>query len=146
MGQTHDHPADEQRASLIADELERVDGVRPGRDPPGRKHRKMASNPFHFFRGSAQLFYTDLKQGVLVLPKGITEWVKPTAVVGDCHMANFGFVTEKGSHGSLVVFVPNDFDDACIGHAAWDLTRYLTSIFLASHFAHGILDGRYETC
>ena len=136
---------DDQRAILIADELERVDGVRPGRDAPGRKHRKMASNPFHFYRGSAQLFYTDLKEGVLLLPEGITHWVKPTAVVGDCHIANFGFVTEKGSHGSLVVFVPNDFDDACIGHAAWDLTRFLTSIFLASHFAHGILDSRYHT-
>ncbi|NDW05718.1 DUF2252 family protein [Jiella pacifica] len=136
---------DERRARLIADELERVDGVRPGRDTPGRKHRKMASNPFHFYRGSAQIFYTDLKEGVLLLPAGITEWVKPTAVVGDCHMANFGFVTEKGSHGNLVVFVPNDFDDACIGHAAWDLTRFLASIFLASDFAHGILDGRYET-
>ncbi|MCE7027386.1 DUF2252 family protein [Jiella avicenniae] len=136
---------DERRAQLIADELERVDGVRPGRDEPGRKHRKMASSPFHFYRGSAQIFYTDLKEGVLLLPAGITEWVKPTAVIGDCHMANFGFVTEKGSHGNLVVFVPNDFDDACIGHAAWDLTRFLASIFLASDFAHGILDGRYET-
>lgn len=136
---------DQARATLIADELERVDGTRPGRDEPGRKHRKMASNPFHFYRGSAQLFYTDLKEGVLCLPKGITEWVKPTAIVGDCHMANFGFVTEKGSHGDLVVFVPNDFDDACIGHAAFDLARFLTSIFLSCHFAHGILDGAFET-
>ncbi|MAU98834.1 MAG: hypothetical protein CMP81_23620 [Fulvimarina sp.] len=133
------------RTNLIADELERVDGRRPGRDAPERKHRKMASNPFHFYRGSAQIFYTDLKDGLLCLPEGMTQWVKPTAVVGDCHMANFGFVTEKGSHGGLVVFVPNDFDDACIGHAAWDLARFLTSIFLASHYAHGILDGRYET-
>ena len=77
---------DERRARLIADELERVDGVRPGRDTPGRKHRKMASNPFHFYRGSAQIFYTDLKEGVLLLPAGITEWVKPTAVVGDCEL------------------------------------------------------------
>ena len=137
--------SDETRSTLIADELERVDGVRPGRDEPGRKHRKMASNPFHFYRGSAQLFYTDLKEGVLRLPLGMTDWVKPTAIIGDCHMANFGFVTEKGSHGGLVVFVPNDFDDACIGHAAWDLARFLTSIYLASHYAHGILDGAYET-
>ncbi|MBO0664084.1 DUF2252 domain-containing protein [Jiella sp. MQZ9-1] len=140
MDQTDDH-----RLALIADELERIDGARPGRDALGRKHRKMASNPFHFFRGSAQIFYTDLKQGVLSLPHGFTRWVKPTAIIGDCHMANFGFVTEKGSHGGLVVFVPNDFDDACIGHAAWDLARFVTSIFLACHYAHGILDGRYET-
>ncbi|MCQ0988554.1 DUF2252 family protein [Jiella marina] len=136
---THD------RTELIASELERIDGARPGRDAPGRKHRKMEGNPFHFFRGSAQLFYTDLHDGVLTLPKGFTDWVKPTAIMGDCHMSNFGFVTEKGLHGNLIVFVPNDFDDACIGHAVWDIARYLTSIFLASHYAHGVLDGQYET-
>ena len=138
-----DHPLI-ARSAQIADELERVDGSRPGRDDPDRKHRKMAENPFRFFRGAAQLFYADLAHGVLNLPGPFIENARLTAIIGDCHMANFGFVTEKGSHGSHIIFTPNDFDDACVGHAAWDLARFVTSIFLAVEFSQGILDRRYE--
>ncbi|WP_420933035.1 DUF2252 family protein [Alteromonas sp. A081] len=41
-------------------------------------------------------------------------------------MSNFGFLTEKGSHGDTVIFTSNDFDDACVGRAHWDIIRLLT--------------------
>lgn len=133
------------RATLIADELERVDRVRPGAGDTTRKHRKMAANPFRFFRGAAQLFYGDLARGVMRIPDPFVGTVRLTAIIGDCHLANFGFVSEKGSHGRHIIFSPDDFDDACIGHAGWDLARFVTSIFLAREYAHGILEGHYET-
>ncbi|MCB8840052.1 DUF2252 family protein [Aurantimonas sp. VKM B-3413] len=136
---------DKDRADRIAHELHRVDGARPGVGEPDRKHAKMAADPFHFFRGSAQLFYADLKEGTLSLPGPLVETVTPTAVIGDCHMANFGFMTEKGSHGSTIIFAPDDFDDACIGTAGWDLLRFLVSIFLAVDLSRGVVEGRYAT-
>ncbi|MCK5932848.1 MAG: DUF2252 family protein [Fulvimarina manganoxydans] len=132
-----------ERRELIAAELHRVDGDHPAKGERTRKHSKMASDPFRFLRGSAQLFYKDLYTGVLSLPAPFIEAVKLTGIMGDCHLANFGFVTEKGSGGGLIVFAPNDFDDACLGHAGWDLCRYVVSLFLAVDYAHGILDGRY---
>lgn len=105
----------------------------------------MAENPYRFMRGTAQLFYTDLEQGNVSLPLPFIDTARQTAVLGDCHMANFGFVTEKGSHGRHIVFGPDDFDEACIGMAGWDLTRFLTSMFLGCELAHGILEKRYAT-
>lgn len=131
------------RRTLIEKEICRVDGVSPGQREPLPKHRKMAANPFRFLRGAAQIYYSDLKSGTFSLPAGLCESVKMTAILGDCHLANFGFVTEKGSHGGSIIFTPNDFDDACIGHAAWDLARFAASVFLAADFARGLLDGRY---
>lgn len=136
---------DECRTRLISDEIERVDGVRPGSGAPTRKHAKMALNPFRFLRGAAQLYYTDLAQGAVTLPVPFVDTARKTAILGDCHMANFGFVTEKGSGGEHIFFGPDDFDEACIGRAGWDLLRFLTSHFLSRDLALGILDGRYET-
>ena len=132
----------ERRAQILA-ELSRLDGATPGQETTIGKHRRMAENPFRFLRGSAQLFYFDLAGGVLQLPGALTEAVPLTTVMGDCHISNFGFMTEEGSHGDDVVFAPNDFDDACIGHAAWDLLRYCSSLFLASDFVAGVNQGRY---
>ena len=133
------------RAEFIANEIERVDGVRPGSGPASRKHAKMAENPFRFLRGAAQLFYTDLSRGYVTLPLPFVAMARKTAVLGDCHMANFGFVTEKGSHGENIFFGPDDFDEACIGIAGWDLLRFLTSLFLSCDLAHGILEERYTS-
>lgn len=116
-----------ERETLLASEIERVDGVAPAQGI--EKHKKMASSPFVFFRGSAQLFYADLAKGVIKLPDPLLK-LPLTNIMGDCHTANFGFITEEGSHSGSVIFCPNDFDDACIGHASWDLLRYATSLFL----------------
>ncbi|MEC8296904.1 MAG: DUF2252 family protein, partial [Pseudomonadota bacterium] len=71
------------------------------------------------------------------------ETVPLTSVMGDCHTSNFGFLTEEGSHGDTVIFSPNDFDDACVGKAHWDVLRYLTSLHLAQIHCLGTVDGKY---
>ena len=129
-----------ERQQLIHQELERVDHQDPALGCA--KHIKMASNPFVFLRGSAQLFYADLAKGNLKLPEALL--APPlTTIMGDCHTSNFGFLSEEGAHGESVIFAPNDFDDACVGHAAWDLARFCTSLALCVDFAEGTLAGRY---
>ncbi|WP_109806523.1 DUF2252 family protein [Sphingosinithalassobacter portus] len=136
---------DGERSAWIAAEIARVDGIAPDAGSHSAKHAKMARNPYCFLRGSAQLIYGDLASGALHLPQGLTHPALYSAVVGDCHMSNFGFVTEKGSHGRHIIFGPDDFDDACIGPAAWDLARFVTSLFLSCELAAGIAEGRYTT-
>lgn len=131
-----------KRIQLIRDELSRVDGQVP--EAGLAKHHKMATNPFVFLRGSAQLFYADLASGVLSLPKAM-EKLPLTTIMGDCHTSNFGFLSEEGSHGDSVIFAPNDFDDACIGHAGWDLARFCTSLVLCADYAQGLVAGRYTS-
>ena len=132
--------AAQARQQLIHQELKRVDHHDPGTGCA--KHIKMASNPFVFLRGSAQLFYADLAKGTLTLPEKLLN-VPLTTIMGDCHTSNFGFLSEEGAHGESVIFTPNDFDDACVGHAAWDLARFCTSLALCTDFAEGVLAGRY---
>jgi hypothetical protein len=139
------HPESTPRRDLIRAEFSRVDGVDPGAGQPIDKHRKMAASPLRFLRGSAQLYYADLAGGALRLPLALLSRVPPTRVMGDCHVSNFGFLTEEGSHGGTVVFCPNDYDDACMGHAAWDLARYITSLVLAADYCRGVLAGRYRS-
>jgi hypothetical protein len=130
------------RIDLLRAELKRIDGKLPGSGLA--KHKKMAASPFVFFRGSAQLFYADLCHGTLSLPSAATS-LPLTTVMGDCHTSNFGFLTEEGSHGDQVIFSPNDFDDACIGHAAWDWLRFAASLFLCVEHCQGIAAGKIPT-
>jgi uncharacterized protein (DUF2252 family) len=139
------HPDSAARRDLIRSELCRVDGSDPTAGAAIAKHRKMAASPLRFLRGSVQLYYADLASGALQLPPALLSRVPPTTVMGDCHVSNFGFLTEEGSHGDTVVFCPNDYDDACLGHAAWDLARYITSLVLAADYCRGVLVGRYRS-
>ncbi|GGY55465.1 hypothetical protein GCM10011297_30280 [Bacterioplanes sanyensis] len=120
--------------------MQRVDGVAPGNGLG--KHQKMATSPFYLLRGSAGQFYQDLADGVISLPEALMHWPL-TLVQGDCHVSNFGFFSEEGSHGDCIVFAPNDFDDACYGHAGWDLLRFATSLVLAVDHCQGTLNGDY---
>ncbi|GAA6150922.1 DUF2252 family protein [Pseudoteredinibacter isoporae] len=104
------------------------------------KHYKMSSSPFIFFRGSASLFYQDLASGLLQVPKPLQS-LPLTTIMGDCHSSNFGFLSEEGSHSSDIIFSPNDFDDACIGHASWDLLRFCCSLFLCAAHCQAISRG-----
>jgi uncharacterized protein (DUF2252 family) len=99
-----------------------------------RKYLKMAESPWHFFRGSAELFYADIINGPLqeLSPNELKQQVT-TTIVGDCHLSNFGFFTEESAHGDNVIFACNDFDDACVGFPSWDLTRFLISLHITSH-------------
>ncbi len=88
------------------------------------KYRKMAADPFAFYRGSACLFYFD------VTSKN-DEWVDERCgsiwVHGDLHAENFGIY--MNSEGRLT-FDINDFDEAYVGHYTWDLKRFVASLAL----------------
>ncbi len=86
------------------------------------KYRAMAKDPFYFLRGTAHLFYDDLV-AANALPGQPFTWV-----CGDLHLENFG--SYKGDN-RLVYFDINDFDEACLAPASWELARMATSIFVA---------------
>ena len=130
------------RKTLLTEHLQKIDGASPT-EKLG-KHIKMASSPFLFFRGSAQLFYRDLKNKVLALPDALLQ-LPQTTIMGDCHTSNFGFITEEGSHGDKVIFTVNDFDDACIGHGVWDLSRYISSLFICTDHCQKITQGKISS-
>jgi uncharacterized protein (DUF2252 family) len=91
------------------------------------KFRKMAADPFAFYRGSACLFYADMEQ----LHDRFAEDDKASRIWihGDLHVENFG--TYMNAEGMLV-FDVNDFDEAYVGHFSWDLRRFLASLTLMS--------------
>ncbi|MCF2856037.1 DUF2252 domain-containing protein [Pseudoalteromonas sp. SMS1] len=128
------------REKVLSKYFKRHDGCEPSSTLA--KHEKMASSPFHFFRGSAPLMYQDIFDGEIVLPEDAYE-IPVTTIMGDCHASNFGFLSEEGSHGETLVFTPNDFDDACVGHAVWDMFRFLVSLHLAQQ-AGQLLQARSE--
>lgn len=133
------------RIKQIQQALHRADGNCPGIDDSCEKHQKMAANPFRFFRGSANLFYDDIANHRLSIPDDLNHLVPLTMVQGDCHLSNFGFFTEEGSHGDQVIFSLNDFDDACVGNMSWDLVRFITSLLLSQEYCEGIINGRYHS-
>ncbi len=86
-----------------------------------RKFRKMAADPFAFYRGSAHLFYADMDSlgDDFADKKTSRVWIQ-----GDLHAENFG--TYMSSDGVLL-FDVNDFDEAYLGHFTWDLRRFAAS-------------------
>ncbi|PXY20768.1 DUF2252 domain-containing protein [Prauserella muralis] len=88
------------------------------------KFRKMATDPFAFYRGSACLFYSDVAR---LEDPWADERTSRVWIQGDLHAANFG--TYMNSEGTLV-FDVNDFDEAYVGHFTWDLQRFAASIAL----------------
>ncbi|WP_338294482.1 DUF2252 family protein [Planctobacterium marinum] len=133
------------REEQIVLALQKADGICPGDGAPIEKHQKMAANPFRFFRGAAGLFYDDIAAGILSIPEDLNAHLPITTVQGDCHLSNFGFLTEEGSHGDKVIFSPNGFDDACLGYASWDLVRFGVSILLAQDYCEGIVRGEFSS-
>ena len=93
-------------------------------DPPAfrRKYRRMAADPFAFYRGTACLFYADLRDAPDPWADDRTSrvWVQ-----GDLHAENFG--TYLDGEGVLV-FDVNDFDEAYLGAFTWDLKRFAASM------------------
>jgi len=114
------------RQQLIEHTLEEAFADLMSADPRAfrGKFRKMASDPFAFYRGSACLFYADVT-------KAKDEWADERTsrvwIHGDLHVENFG--TYMNSDGRLV-FDVNDFDEAYVGHFSWDLRRFVGSLAL----------------
>jgi uncharacterized protein (DUF2252 family) len=99
-----------------------------------RKFRKMAADPFAFYRGSAPLFYAD----VCGLEDGwVDEATSRVWIQGDLHAENYG--TYMDSAGVLV-FDVNDFDEAYLGHYTWDLQRMAASLAVLG-FGKALSDG-----
>jgi uncharacterized protein (DUF2252 family) len=103
----------------------RITAHNAGRIPAytAMKYGLLCADPFRFFRGTCPLFYEDLSKNV--------SWKDPTRcwVTGDLHLENFG--TYKGDD-KVVYFDLNDFDEACLAPASWELVRLLTSIHVAA--------------
>lgn len=88
------------------------------------KFRKMAADPFAFYRGSACLFYADVAERNDPWADDRTSrvWIQ-----GDLHAENFG--TYMDGDGVLI-FDVNDFDEAYLGHFTWDVQRFAASLAL----------------
>ncbi len=87
------------------------------------KYRIMAENIFSFYRGACHLFYEDLRSKIKKLPSSPLCWI-----CGDLHIENFG--SYKAAN-QLVYFDLNDFDEAMLAPALWDVVRMITSILVA---------------
>ncbi len=88
------------------------------------KFRKMAAEPFAFYRGSACVFYADVAERK---DRWADERTSRVWIQGDLHAENFG--TYMDGAGKLI-FDVNDFDEAFVGHFTWDLQRFAASIAL----------------
>ena len=125
-------PTSDERSHLIVSSLLEAFEPLMRADPHGfrTKFRKMARDPFAFYRGTACLFYADVGEGGRYA--GFDgDWVDgDTAriwIQGDLHAENFG--TYLDADGRLV-FDVNDFDEAYLGHWTWDLARFAASLAL----------------
>jgi len=116
----------EARGKLIISVLEDAFDELMRADPQAFrvKFRKMAADPFAFFRGAACLFYADVTK---MRDPWSDERTSAIWIHGDLHVENFG--TYMSSDGRLV-FDINDFDEAYIGHFSWDLRRFAASLAL----------------
>lgn len=107
--------------SVLAD----VAAANAGREPKRvrLKFKRMAADPFAFFRGSAGLF----AQGWAALrpPDPGPELL----ICGDLHLENFG--AYRDDRGAFL-FDINDFDEALVAPCSVDLVRCGASILLAS--------------
>jgi uncharacterized protein (DUF2252 family) len=88
------------------------------------KYRKMAADPFAFFRGTACLYYADVTR---MRDRFADDRTSRIWIHGDLHAENFG--TYLNSDGRLA-FDVNDFDEAYVGHFSWDLRRFAVSLAL----------------
>ncbi|MGI8331814.1 DUF2252 domain-containing protein [Actinomadura scrupuli] len=89
-----------------------------------RRFRKMAADPFAFYRGSACIFYADVigDDDPWADDRTGRVWIQ-----GDLHAQNFG--TYMDDDGKFV-FDVNDFDEAYVGHFTWDIKRLAASVAL----------------
>jgi uncharacterized protein (DUF2252 family) len=90
------------------------------------KFRKMAADPFAFYRGSACLFYADM---TTLEDRWADEQTSRVWIHGDLHAENFGTYMDASGR---IVFDVNDFDEAYLGHVSWDLRRFAASFALMS--------------
>ena len=85
---------------------------------------RMLADPFSFYRGSAAVMAADLaaspSTGIEIM------------CCGDAHVSNFGMYAAPDR---AIVFDLNDFDEAAVAPAEWDLKRLITSAIVAGRHA-----------
>ena len=115
-----------ERAQLIVDVLVDAfaDLMAADADAFRSKFRKMAADPFAFYRGSACLFYADM---TTLEDRWCDERTSRVWIQGDLHAENFGTYMDSAGR---IVFDVNDFDEAYLGHVSWDLRRFAASFAL----------------
>jgi uncharacterized protein (DUF2252 family) len=87
------------------------------------KFRRMAKDPFAFFRGTAHLFAADW-------PRLSPPDVGPSILIcGDLHLENFG--AYRADDGDFLYDI-NDFDEALVAPCSLDLVRCAASVLLAA--------------
>lgn len=101
--------------------VKRILKANNGRDPErlAMKYRSLRDNPFAFLRGTCHLFYDRLAEG------GFDVAAPAVWCCGDLHLENFG--SYKGDN-RLVYFDINDFDEAALAPASWELVRLAASM------------------
>jgi uncharacterized protein (DUF2252 family) len=88
------------------------------------KFRKMAADPFAFYRGSACVFYADAQDRE---DRWADDRTGRVWIQGDLHAENFGTYMDGSG---VLIFDVNDFDEAYLGHFTWDLQRFAASVAL----------------
>src|SRR6478672_10734899 len=114
------------RESRIVDCLEQAFAGLMKADPDAfrTKFRKMAADPFAFYRGSACVFYADVADQE---DRWADERTGRVWIQGDLHAENFGTYMDGAG---MLIFDVNDFDEAFVGHFTWDLQRFAASVAL----------------
>ena len=135
-------PADERSDQLIKILVDTFEPLIEAAPAAFRtKFRKMAADPFAFYRGSACIFYADVTDPRIDTEDPWTdERTRRVWIQGDLHCQNFG--TYMDSSGVLV-FDVNDYDEAYVGHYTWDLQRLAASLALLG-FGKALSDATIE--
>jgi len=117
--------SDERQTKIVDVLVDAFSGLMDA-DPEAfrQKFRKMAADPFAFYRGSACLFYADMDGEE---DRWADERTSRIWIQGDLHAENFG--TYMAGDG-VFVFDVNDFDEAYLGHFTWDIKRMVASVAL----------------
>ena len=118
--------AGDDRESFIVDCLVTAFSDLMEADPDAfrTKFRKMAADPFAFYRGSACLFYADVAARE---DRWADERTSRVWIQGDLHAENFGTYMDGSG---VLIFDVNDFDEAYVGHFTLDLQRFAASVAL----------------
>jgi uncharacterized protein (DUF2252 family) len=116
----------DNRESFIVDCLVNAFSDLMAADPDAfrTKFRKMAADPFAFYRGSACVFYADVADRK---DRWADERTSRVWIQGDLHAENFGTYMDGSG---VLIFDVNDFDEAYVGHFTWDLQRFAASVAL----------------
>ena len=126
VGMRRQRDSSDGRQTKIVDVLVDAFSELMNADPEAfrQKFRKMAADPFAFYRGSACLFYADMER---MEDRWADELTSRVWIQGDLHAENFG--TYMAGDG-VFVFDVNDFDEAYLGHFTWDIKRMVASVAL----------------